>query len=139
LKLFIHTNVTLTTQMPGLYILDTEKRGRAVYCVEDISKGSLIEICPVIILDKTDTDVIHNTELHDFYFVWDIEKGTSAIALGYGSLYNHSDEPNAEFVISRDTAEIRILASQDIPSGTEIMIDYISAKDEGIELWFDPK
>lgn len=131
--------MTLTSQIPGLYILDTEKKGRAVYCVEDISKDSLIEICPVIIMNSADTDTIHTTRLHDFYFVWDIEKGTSAIALGYGSLYNHSEKPNAEFLVSKETAEIRIIATEDIPSGTEIMIDYISAKDEGIELWFDPQ
>lgn len=130
--------MSLTTQLPGLYILDTEERGNAVFCVEDISTGSLIELCPVIILDPTDTEVIHKTRLHDYYFIWDIEKGSSAIALGFGSLYNHSDQPNAEFEIDRDSKAIRFIAKKDIPSGEEITIDYIASKEEGIELWFKP-
>lgn len=131
--------MSLTTQIPGLYILDTENRGRAVFCVENISKGSLIEICPVIVLNTKDTDLVHMTKLHDYYFVWDIDRGTSAIALGFGSLYNHSELPSAEFEIDMETKEIRFLALKDIPSGEEITIDYIAAKDEGGKLWFEPK
>lgn len=131
--------MTLKTQLPGLYIIPTEERGRSVFCADDILEGSLIEICPVIVLNAEDTLSIHTTRLHDYYFVWDIEKGTSAIALGYGSIYNHSQAPNADFEILPDTNEIRIFALKEIPAGTEITIDYIASKEEGIELWFDPK
>ena len=124
--------------MPGLYILDSEKKGRAVYCLHDIAEGSLIEICPVIVVPPKDTLAIHNSILHDYYFMWDMEAKSSAIALGYGSLYNHSDQPNAEFLIDRTTTEIKIMAIQDVTAGTEITLDYIAAKDEGISLWFDP-
>jgi len=131
--------VHLTTQLPGLYILDTEKRGNAVFCANDIVKGSLIELCPVILLDPADTQVIHKTKLHDYYFIWDIEQGSSAIALGFGSLYNHSYKSNAEFEVDRAALSIRFIAKKDIPSGQEITIDYIASKEEGIELWFEPK
>jgi len=131
--------LALTTQLPGLYLLDTDAKGIAVYCIENISKDSLIEICPVIILSAADTVSIHKTRLHDYYFSWDIEKGSSAIALGFGSLYNHSETPNAEFEIDKQSREIRFMAIKDIPAGTEIVIDYIASKEEGIELWFDPK
>ncbi len=128
----------LSTQRPQLYILENETSGRGVYCAEDISAGSFIEVCPVICLDKKDTSTIHKTRLHDYYFVWDIDNKTSAIALGYGSMYNHSETPNADFEIVLDRREIIITAISDIPAGTEIAIDYIGAKEEGIELWFDP-
>jgi len=130
--------VSLTTQLPGLYILDTNNRGRAVFCSEKISSGSLIEICPVIVLDVEDTESVHHTSLHDYYFIWDIDKGSSAIALGYGSIYNHSETPNAEFEIDLQSKVIRFVAIQGIAAGEEITIDYIAAKEEGIELWFNP-
>ena len=129
----------LTTQRPGLYIISQEIKKRCIFCVDDIVEGSIIEICPVIILGPEDTKLIHKTTLHDYYFVWDIEVGSSAIALGYGSLYNHSDEPNADFDIVPESNEIRFFATQDINAGTEIVIDYIGLKEEGSLLWFDPE
>lgn len=129
----------MKTQLPGLYIVPTEAKGRSVFCVRDILEGSIIEICPVIILNAADTEAIHKTGLHDYYFVWDIEQNTSAIALGYGSLYNHSENPNADFDILPETEEISFFALRDIPAGEEITIDYIASKDEGIKLWFEVK
>ncbi len=131
--------LSLTTQLPGLYVLDTDNKGRAVYCAEEILAGSLIELCPVIVLSKQDTQAIHNTTLHDYYFMWDLEEGSSAIALGYGSLYNHSEKANAEFLIAPESREIKIMATADIPAGEEITLNYIALKESGVELWFDPK
>jgi SET domain-containing protein len=129
----------LSTQIPCLYIINNEQRGRSVLTSEHIPKDSIIEICPVIILSEEDTKNIHKTHLHDYYFVWDIEKGSSAIALGYGSLYNHSETPNAEIELDYSETCIRFIATRDIDNGEEITIDYIAAKDENIKLWFDPQ
>ena len=126
----------LSTQLPFLYIAHDETKGRCIFTSEEISKGSIIEICPVIILDQNDTTVIHKTRLHDYYFVWDIEKYTSAIALGYGSLYNHDDNNNAEFEIDLNENVIRIIAQRQINTGEEITLDYKGLKEENNKLWF---
>ena len=89
-------------------------------------------------MSPEDTKVIHKTRLHDYYFVWDIEKQSSAIALGYGSLYNHSDTPNAEFELMIPDKMIRIYAVTDIPAGEEICLDYMGLKDTEATLWFQP-
>ncbi len=41
-----------------------------------------------------------NRSLQNYWFNWQTSAGkkTLAIALGYGSLYNHSSEPNAKVV-----------------------------------------
>ncbi len=129
----------LSTQLPGLYYLDTESKGRSVFTSEDITEGSIIEICPVIIINPEETTTIHKTQLHDYYFIWDIETGSSAIALGYGSLYNHSDDPNSEFEVDRSNQTIRFVALKHILAGTELTVNYIAAKEEGVKLWFDPQ
>ena len=129
----------LNTQLPGLYIQDEPKKGRSVYCIQDIQKGDMIELCPAIILSRTDTEKIHTTGLHDYYFIWDLEEGSSAIALGYGSLYNHSSNPNAEFETDHDSRMIKIIAFRDIDAHEEICLDYTSGLKTEHGLWFDPE
>ncbi len=126
----------LTTQAPDLYIVNDPIKSRCIHTASTILEGSLIEICPVIILNNQDTLAIHKTLLHDYYFIWDIAEKTSAIALGYGSLYNHSDTPNAEFSIHKSDRSIYIHAISQIDAGEEITMDYIASKEEGYELWF---
>ena len=126
------------SQIPNLYIANHDIKGRCVFCTDDIQKGSLIEICPVVVLSIEDTKLIHQTHLYDYYFAWDTDKNTSAIALGYGSLYNHSPNPNAETERFLDQNEIKISAISAIPAGKEITIDYQgTAKDESCVIWFD--
>ena len=48
--------------------------------------------------------------------------------LGYGSLYNHSGEPSAEYVQHEDDS-LAFMALRDIAEGEEITIDY------GSEWW----
>ncbi len=129
----------LTTQSASLYIVDNIHKGRSVYTASDITQGSIIEICPVIILSKDDTLHIHKTLLHDYYFLWNAEHHTSAIALGYGSLYNHNDIPNADFELVYGDNEIHFLATKDIAAGSEICINYMSGKTDEFALWFEPK
>lgn len=126
----------LQTQLPGLYIMTDDVKGRAVYCSEDITEGSIIELCPVILLSQQDTKAIHDTRLHDYYFIWNVETAESCIALGYGSLYNHSDDPNAEFENDFESQLIRIKANRDIKAHEEICIQYLSKDDEEYSLWF---
>ena len=57
----------------------------------------------------------------------------TALALGYGSLYNHSYTPNAE-TLETET-ELVITALVDIASGDEIFINYMGTAQEGV--WFD--
>ncbi len=127
----------LLSQMPNLYILHHPEKGRCVHCAEDIPKGALIEICNVIVLSKEDATLIHKTHLHDYYFLWDEKIGSIGIALGYGSLYNHSSSPNAETESMIETDELRILATRDIPAGEEITFDYQGTMKD-TEIWFAP-
>ena len=124
------------TQLPGLFIQEEEIKGRAVFTSQDISKGDLIELCPVITLSADDTLTIHDTKLHDYYFVWQLDENTSAIALGYGSLYNHSENANADFETDHSNKVIRITALRDISAFEEINLDYTSGLKTEHGLWF---
>ena len=125
----------LATQLPHLYLQHDSSKGRCVFTSSEIMQGSIIEICPVIILSKEDTLKIHETLLHDYYFLWNAEE-ESAIALGYGSLYNHSETPNAQFELVYGDNEIHMIAAINIEPGSEITINYMEIKNEKYKLWF---
>jgi SET domain-containing protein len=122
---------------PQLYVLWTQDKGRGVFTLNDLKKGDLIEICPALVLPAKDTELIHQTRLYDYYFGWEERPGAndSAILLGFGSLYNHAPEPNAECFSDFDDKTISIVACRDISAGDEITIAY----DEPSKIWFDVK
>ncbi|WP_206519184.1 MULTISPECIES: SET domain-containing protein-lysine N-methyltransferase [unclassified Mesorhizobium] len=97
-------------------------KGRGVYAREEIKKGSVIEVVPVIIIPVAEVHAWNsNFGLFDYVFNW--EDGIMAIALGYGSLYNHSFLPNAKFSIGTELT-ITFSAIRRICAGAEITINY---------------
>lgn len=124
-------------QIPGLYILNTEKKGRGVFTAGDIFEGSTIEVCPLIIIPEEQVQAIHETALHDYYFRWGKEGKEAAILLGFGSLYNHSNEPNARAILLESDNEILIESMRTINSGEEITIDYFDDESSKEHVWFD--
>ncbi|MBP8725079.1 MAG: SET domain-containing protein-lysine N-methyltransferase [Saprospiraceae bacterium] len=125
--------------LPGLYIASVRNKGRGVFCATDIPAGALIEICPVLIIPQAEVGIIHETELHDYYFLWGDRDEQAAIALGYGSLYNHSYRPNAEYVYDLENDCIEVHALKFIPAGKEITFNYNGDPSCKDELWFDRK
>lgn len=124
-------------QIPGLYIVHTDDKGRAVCCLNDIHEGDLIEVCPVILIPKTEVHIIHRTVLHDYYFLWGEDCDQCALALGFGSLYNHQVYNNAEFILDYENNTIDIIAIKDIPAGVEISINYHGEYGDNTNLWFE--
>ena len=119
--------------LPHLYVAPSPTGGRGVFTAAAISAGSIIELAPVILLSAEDRVTIDATRLHDYYFQWDGERG--AIALGLGSIYNHSEEANAEFSCVYGFRQIRFVALRDIAAGEEITTDYRSGQPR-MKLWF---
>ncbi|MEZ4909961.1 MAG: SET domain-containing protein-lysine N-methyltransferase [Saprospiraceae bacterium] len=120
-----------------LYIKEIAGMGRGVFSKVPIIKGFIIEICPVIIIPKIEVPIIHKTLLHDYYFSWGENMDLAAIALGYGSLYNHSVHANADFLLDFGEKTIEIMAIKDILPDTEITINYHGETGDASPLWFD--
>lgn len=123
-------------QIPGLYILKDEVKGRGVYTVNPISKGEVIEVCHIIKLPKEELPIIHRTTLHDYYFLWGNDLEEFAIALGFGSLYNHEVHSNANFILDIHNETIDIEAIKDIEAGDEITLNYHGEPGDETKLWF---
>ncbi len=126
----------MSLHIPGLYIAESTGKGRGVFTAELLEPGDVIEICPVIVLSNRDLTAIHQTGLHDYYFLWGPQREQCAIALGYGSLYNHNDQPNAEIELDFAEENIVIRSVKPIQPGEEITIHYHSDPEFGGKLWF---
>lgn len=118
--------------IPSLYIAYNDF-GRGMYTGLPINPGDIIEVCPLILVPEAEKEQIHQSKLHDYYFLW--PPGGIAIALGYGSLYNHSKTPNAKVIYDIENEEIIIECTLTINPGDEILIDYTDGTDE-VRLWF---
>lgn len=117
-----------------MYVAPSPLGGRGVFTAEAIPAGTVIELAPVIVLSASDRQRVHATRLHDYYFQWAGEQ--AAIALGMGSLYNHSEPANADFTLEYDFDQIRFAALRAIASGEEITINYRTGAPD-MPLWFD--
>ncbi|MEM8907165.1 MAG: SET domain-containing protein [Bacteroidota bacterium] len=129
----------MSMHIPSLYLAPSDLHHRGVFSAESLAADNVIEICPVIILSEKDRKLIHQTHLHDFYFTWGEEDRGAAIALGYGSLYNHSYTPNARFLVDLEMATISIHSIQAIAAGEEITINYNGDPTDQSPLWFAPE
>lgn len=89
--------------------------GYGVFATRDIRKGEIIEECPYI--DCKQAEIIG--KLRDYVFT--LNPHHVALAFGYGSMYNHQDDTNAEWAI-KDKLEITAL--KNIKQGEEIFINY---------------
>jgi len=94
---------------------------RGVFATEPIGAGEVVEACPVLRLPAAERKLLDATLVFEYYFDWD---GDAGLALGLGSLYNHSGTPNAEY--AKDTANdvLTVRATAAIKAGEEVTFDY---------------
>lgn len=115
-------------------IKDTEKMGRGVFATEDIKKGVTLEVAPIIVLKHEDFIDTKWNLLFEYYFWLDHEV---VLALGYGSLYNHSIDPNAEYKIDTEKKSITFKSLKEIKKGEEIYFNYKGSSSSKAPLWFE--
>ena len=121
-----------------IYLAKSEiaNAGRGVFAVAEIVDGEVIETCPVVVLLANDYEHLKATELRNYYFMW--EEAQAAIFLGYGSLYNHSYEPNATYTKNIGEGTIIFTAIKGIGEGEEITVNYnFGNPDDKSKLWIE--
>jgi hypothetical protein len=119
-----------------IYISESKLGGRGVFAGSSIQKGDLIEVAPVIICKESDKALLDQTALYDYYFMWGENEEKTAVALGFGSLYNHSCPANAEFMADYDDNTIDFYALRYIEAGEEITINYNGDPFDESKPWF---
>ena len=105
----------------GLRIGRSSIHGNGVLATRAFIPGETIERCPVLVVDIADEDLLAGTALDGYCYQWDTGV---AVALGFGSIYNHADDPNARYWTDVDTGIIEIEARRPIEPGEEITVSY---------------
>jgi len=99
-------------------IRQTRDKGRGVFANADIAPGEIIEVCQLILVDMSDIQGILEA------YIFEYKKNVAALALGNGSLYNHSDRPNAEFYFNYKKKVLIFRALKPIAADSEITVNY---------------
>ncbi len=116
----------------------TDNLGNGVFATKDFSVGEVIEVCPAV---STPSEIIDRRKdggaldfLEYWFFEWNEDKKGDAMILGYGMIYNHSDEPNATYESDFMRKTVTFKAIKPIPRGSQIFINYQIADEESIEM-----
>jgi SET domain-containing protein len=89
--------------------------GYGVFATRELLPGEIIEECRLL------QPALDDPALYDYYF--DMQ-GERSLALGNGSLYNHSNEPNGTYMADKETLICTFTATRHIQAGEEILVSY---------------
>ena len=122
---------------PYLYIDVVKDKGRGVFTGEKISKGTVIEVAPVIVMNQFEKALLDKTLLHDYIFVWGKQKDKCCMALGLVPIYNHSYKSNCEYFMDFEDNTIFIKTVRNINKDEELTINYNGNFNDSTKVWFD--
>jgi hypothetical protein len=120
-------------------VRNTAKKGRGVFARTKFARNETIEIAPVLLIPAEQWSQIEPTVLavYIYNFGPTAEQEHAAVALGYGSLYNHSYRPNAQYLKDWAGQSIRFIALRDIEENEEITINYNGVPESTNPIWFE--
>lgn len=104
--------------------------GRGVFADRDISQGEIIERCPFVVLGyrmRYHSDPVLLAYLYTHVCPCDECKkhgGNFLLILGYGQIYNHQDNHNAEFKYDFKHQIVDVFALRSISKDEEIFVNY---------------
>ena len=112
--------------------------GRGVFAAREIKSNELIEKCPIIEVSEHEVPHLSESSLVNYFYYFGDNKEHLLIALGFGSIYNHTYEPNAKYQINPEEGTIDFIAVKHIKKDIEITVNYANTKSEAKNpLWFE--
>ena len=101
-------------------------KGRGVFSARSFRTDEVIERCPVVMFDGSYSDLPQ--PLKNLVFSWsrlaNLERPCQALALGYGSLYNHDNPSNLRYEADVQNRLLAFIADRDIAKGEELTVNY---------------
>lgn len=131
---------TIHVPMIPMYIKNVPGKGRGVYAGEVIPSRTLINISPLLLFPERSENCGAGDSISPCscpergvlaHYTYSFDCNTQALALGMGSMFNHSKRNNVGFIMDKTNLLIRYTSVRDVPKDTELLINY------GNRLWFD--
>lgn len=121
----------------NIIVRKTGKKGRGVFALKSFKIGEMVENCPVLIFTPKERKNLEKTPLSHYIYPWKSTRG-AALVFGYGSIYNHSYFPNADWKQNFKTQTMVFRAIKNIKKGEEITVNYNGEPDEKTPIdWFE--
>lgn len=127
---------------PDVYVADTgTSKGRGVFANRDFLKGEIVERAPVVILLRPFDQL--PPRLQPLLFNWGSlthAAPCSAIALGFGSIYNHDNPSNMQFAADVESSLLIYTTVRAIKKHEELTVNYNSGDGSNTSdgnRWFD--
>lgn len=112
-------------KIPMLEVKKAGAMGRGLFATKNIKKGTVIEQSPTIRLSPADDYFVDKTILQYYkYGTPNDYSGDSFMALGFGSLFNHSDDPNVDYWVRPEHQDVLFKAKKNLKKGEQLFIDY---------------
>ena len=119
----------------SLFVAASAIHGVGVFAQRAFAAEELVECCPVIVCPPHQEQLLEETALRGLYFTW--KNDAIAVALGFGSLYNHAWHSNARYELDHRRKVVRFVAVRPIAEAEEITINYTGDPDGRGDLWFE--
>lgn len=124
---FTHSDTIMVKRIKG--------KGRGVFARRRIRKSEEIERVPMIVFSAREFEEdLGGTTLVNYCFAWG--RNQVALALGYGSIYNHSFSPNARYDDVGPQTKV-FSALRAIEPGEEITVNYNGTPRSRSDVWFE--
>jgi hypothetical protein len=101
-----------------------KEAGRGVFAKVDVKKGEIIESSPLLFIPEEELSFIEKTKMINYLLFFGKNRKKAAFILGFGSLYNHSDTPNAYFTVREKDKLVDLIALKDIAKDKEVTFNY---------------
>lgn len=127
--------------MNGLEVVELPGKGRGVVARRAFAPGELIERAPVLVIAPEAWARIEprleGSGIEGYAFLWPPDQQSAALAMGYGSFYNHAFTPNARYEKRPELLAIDFLALRAIAPGEEVTINYGGEPGSTRPVWFE--
>ncbi|KAF2759639.1 protein methyltransferase [Pseudovirgaria hyperparasitica] len=136
------------TRSAHLVLVSDTPKGRGVFAQQNIDAHTVIETCPVLVLDPVEnTEHIEHTTLYHYTYNWPMKTAngsvitTQAVVFGLGSMFNHSHDQNVGWERNVEKQVVTYKTLRSVSAGEELCISYgshltfkdVSAPPEEIE------
>lgn len=107
------------------YVKKTRKMGRGVFAGQNFKAGDVVEKSHCLVWDDFSDQRIQDSDLKLYTFATsEVKSDPAALALGNGSLFNHSESPNVKYRYDRKSNMVIFTAVTRIKKNQQLFIDY---------------
>ena len=117
------------------------RKGKGIVALNEIKKGTIIDVAHVIPIPNDDYEKISKTILYNYCYIWEDPKHKpeykNAISLSISQFINHSYDPNVRYIYDYNNNCIEFKTIRDISKGEEITVNYNGLVNDKSPVWFD--